>query len=67
MELRPVFEGADTNNSGKVTISEAAKALSEKYPNLDERGIKRTIYRFEKDGIVQYWEFIMFYANLKML
>ncbi len=62
-----MFEGSDTNNTGVVTITEAATALSEKYPNLDEKGLKRTIYRFEKDGNVKYWEFILFYAQLKML
>lgn len=62
-----MFEGADTNNSGKVTITEAAKALVKHYPNLDEKGVKKTIYRFERDGNVMYWEFILFYSTLKML
>ena len=62
-----MFEAADTNNTGKVTLTEATNALCEKFPSMDERSVKRMLYRCDDgNGIISYEEFIHFYATLQM-
>lgn len=66
-KFRPQFEKCDANNTGTVTLTEAATVLQEAFPKLDERAIKGLLYKYDSgDAIVQYEEFVLFYANLQM-
>lgn len=64
--MKPLFEKADANKSGKVTITEATKVLKEIYPTMTEKPMKTLFKKFDDgDGNVRYGEFIVFNCYLK--
>ena len=64
-ELKPMFEEADKNGSGKVTVSEASNILAKKFEKMDPAGLKKMLKNFDSgDGIIKFGEFILFYTFL---